>query len=1466
MAQYPDARAPFGLAGRESRLADTLASLRRGWRKTARIAGALLVGALLLAPAPSANAYPADQCAADRFGSDLNCTANDVAITNMQVIGDMTWCEGGTDIVVDLEVTVNFASPDRNDIGVFISNDGNDPQTTEANGGAASCSVSELPTESPFLDLDGDSCGDGNQSISGGTGSGTFYMTDVTVPCQAMPGSGNDLYVPFVVSWDQDKQGQNVCSDERDPVPRTKSKCNAPDIAQGTIQVGVMPSISKSDDIEYIKSGDSTTYDVTITNDTGDELGGAEFSDPAVSDMSVDSLNCTASGGATCPTGYTIADMQGDGITLPDMPDGGSLTFEIEATLTGDPNDTITNTGYVTMGSHTNSASDTNTIVDEIGISPTSQNKEGAAGNTVTYEYTVNNFTPWEDDISLSAVSSEGWNVLLSDATLTVDSEGSADFTLEVEIPAGASIDDFDTTTITATSGDDPTMTASATAKTTVAELLTLVPDNTAAGGPGQTFSYEHTLQNNFSSSQTISLSTAMTGDCTDWQATIYEADGETVISSVDLDGNGDNTDIVVEVTAPNSAAIGDSCVVTTTGTTSGVSASAKDTTTIKELGLFWDPDYEEESYIYPAGNNVYGKAFGLTDGEDYYFEWYDPAGDLVRTSSTTTVLGTVLPDTYKLPDDATLGTWNVKVWHDTTPDRELHQETDFYVGPDHIEASHSGDTETTDTNVEVDLALHDRFNHAIPEDSNGDLITANPPTTANPLLVTVTVDGSASIVSTSLGNATISGQKVTGLLDDTDGTATMTITNSVAETVNVTPESHEPALYGSPLRDESAAIDFKRPPLDHFRLEYNGQGLTCQPKSITVKACIDTNCNNLYAYDVSVSLSPGGWVGGDNKVLSGGSEEFELRKTTTGTVTLDIDSSSPSPNNTPVCVNTATDNESCDLTFHDSGFLVDVPTQTSCQTSGDLTLSAVRTDDVTQKCVPAFASTTKNLKIWAEYSDPASGTQSVELSHAGNDYSLPDTEPGATNIPIEFNADAEATYNLTYPDAGRLVLKTQYEGSGDDAGLTMLGDSTYVTKPAKLYVHSDDTDADCASGDATCSRLTAAGDSFNMKVRGACADNSLTPNFRLDNIDLTQNLVAPAGGESGSINVTNFNIADEDNGEHLINNQTVSEVGVFTFTASLGSGVDYFGETSIGNTTLNTSDNIGRFSPHHFVVNATEACNDSFTYSGQPFTVTAEARNQGDNPTRNYRDGFVRDPVISNAGDTDNFSNNTLGSSEFTTNDGIGERTDITYTFPDKKTAPLNITELRATDSDGITSDTYTEGEINIRSGRIALDNAYGSELVDLRVPMVAQYYDGDAFVRNEEDICDNGVTISLLNPTDTLEVGDGETRGETCVQDTDDSGDSGAGCAIAADTDIQYTDAPPDAGEYTLYLKAPDDDSSFDPDDPIYGTLTVRADAPAYLQYDWDDDATEEEPAATISFGRYRGDDRVIYWREKF
>ncbi|HET8747966.1 MAG TPA: hypothetical protein VFM98_20375, partial [Ramlibacter sp.] len=118
------------------------------------VAGGLLVLACMAARAAT---YPVDMCVGDRMADSLNCTANDVQITSIRIApgsGAPATCEGGTSVTLDLEVTVNFGSSTRYDVGIFLSQDGANPKerstrTLAGGTGSASCKVATLPSQVP---------------------------------------------------------------------------------------------------------------------------------------------------------------------------------------------------------------------------------------------------------------------------------------------------------------------------------------------------------------------------------------------------------------------------------------------------------------------------------------------------------------------------------------------------------------------------------------------------------------------------------------------------------------------------------------------------------------------------------------------------------------------------------------------------------------------------------------------------------------------------------------------------------------------------------------------------------------------------------------------------------------------------------------------------------------------------------------------------------------------------------------------------------------------------------------------------------------------------------------------------------------------------------------------------------------------------------------------------------------------
>ncbi|MEH6357233.1 MAG: DUF6701 domain-containing protein, partial [Marinobacter sp.] len=54
--------------------------------------------------------------------------------------------------------------------------------------------------------------------------------------------------------------------------------------------------------------------------------------------------------------------------------------------------------------------------------------------------------------------------------------------------------------------------------------------------------------------------------------------------------------------------------------------------------------------------------------------------------------------------------------------------------------------------------------------------------------------------------------------------------------------------------------------------------------------------------------------------------------------------------------------------------------------------------------------------------------------------------------------------------------------------------------------------------------------------------------------------------------------------------------------------------------------------------------------------------------------------------------------------------------------------------------------------------------------------------------------------------------------------------------------------------------------PGESNQGNVIAIFDVPLWLQGDWDQDGALENPQTTATFGVYRGNDRVIYWREIF
>jgi MSHA biogenesis protein MshQ len=745
--------------------------------------------------------------------------------------------------------------------------------------------------------------------------------------------------------------------------------------------------------------------------------------------------------------------------------------------------------------------------------------------------------------------------------------------------------------------------------------------------------------------------------------------------------------------------------------------------------------------------------------------------------------------------------------------------------------------------------------------------------------------NGSAGLAADRVATGTTSGAQTT--------TGNSTSANNVGQTVIIKPAVSETITFIASASTNSGgptggSVTITNPvfgmggSINHIRLIHDGVALTCAPETVTIQACADTAipCTQ-YTGSVTTTLSPTGWVGGDTISFSGGSTTAQLRRTTTGTVTLGAGSTSPTPTNATRCFIGVT--ETCSMEFFESGFIFDVPNHIS-DTIQNVTVSAVRTSDNSQTCAPAFTGT-KDVKFWTAYSNPNTGT----LQASVNGGSVPTSEPASPNTTLSFDANAQVTISVQYPDVGQLQLLMRLDGTGAETGLVMLGNDLFIARPDHFTLNIP---GNPAAADANGGVFVRAGEDFEITVEARNASGDITPNFGREtvpeSVDLTRTLVAPAGGNNPAVAGSFGTFGEDCAGDPAAGGTACGEfnwpeVGIITLTPELASGA-YLGT---GDVVGNVSANIGRFIPHHFSVTQNtpefEAACDSFTYIGQRFeystppVLTVTARSAADGVTQNYTAAFFKmtdAKFVSDGNKTYNAVTGTLdlnlistpdpaitdnadGTATLTFNSGTGiafvrddpeppfdaeisleinviDTDDVFY--GDISNNNLNPVRIPETSTDYIGFDSDPEQ----RWGRLRMINAGGSELLPLTVPVVAEYADStttagnESFVINTDDDNCAGLTLADFDFSGPLD-------------------------GISTPTFTALTN-----GVGALDFSAPN----------VTGFIEAEAELDSgfsYLQYNWDGETPPvysggdvKNPRARATFGIFNSSRNTIYMRE--
>ncbi len=701
---------------------------------------------------------------------------------------------------------------------------------------------------------------------------------------------------------------------------------------------------------------------------------------------------------------------------------------------------------------------------------------------------------------------------------------------------------------------------------------------------------------------------------------------------------------------------------------------------------------------------------------------------------------------------------------------------------------------------------------------------------------------------------------------------------------------------------------------VDHFRFTLPASnGLTCDAADVQIQACANSNCSELYQQPVSVNLSPnaspsanGGWVNGPLINFSNGIANLKLRRNTPGSVTVGVQNSTPTakPFSTNLCRygTGAYSAQNCSLVFSDSGFIIDVPHAYANQ-SVTARISAVSKDDASQQCVPSFGDVVKQVNFWSSYINPNSSDMSVGI----NSNLIGQSSSNATPINLNFDANGEADFTLSYREAGSLGLHARFTGSGDEQDLQLTGQANFIRVPRALLLsanHSYDlahSDGKCSAADLSCSVFARAGEGFNLNIKAVAAepneDNDFTnnlglTNYQQQNIILNHTLVEPSNGSAGSIGTLNYH---HELGSSTTVQQSVHEVGVFDF--SLVPPTSYLGLDLIAAglpIAVTSTGPIGRFIPAYFdvspmTVTLAAACSTGgqpFTYLGQPFGYAnnpglyLQPKSGSGSDTLNYLigDWWRYDNDWENREYINNINSLTvekvslnanvirqpsLGSGVILNDEQLRYQKPIDPMVPFNADFNLHLSINDLTDSDGVCYRVdyftscleYTFENIDqtmpLYWGRLTIEDVFGPETQGLEQPIYVERYTSNGFVRTTEDNCTAlpAITGFILQSDDYVVVTEGSAvppqvlaehtagnfaQGKRIVRFSA----PGAGVRGVIDTMLNLDT------HNLMWLAEPDDEKTLE-DQP--------------WQY-YFKDSTQGQ----VQFGLYRGNDRVIWWRE--
>ncbi|WP_197085479.1 DUF6701 domain-containing protein [Cellvibrio sp. pealriver] len=698
------------------------------------------------------------------------------------------------------------------------------------------------------------------------------------------------------------------------------------------------------------------------------------------------------------------------------------------------------------------------------------------------------------------------------------------------------------------------------------------------------------------------------------------------------------------------------------------------------------------------------------------------------------------------------------------------------------------------------------------------------------------------------------------------------------------------------------------------YLITHSATGITCAAESVTVTALNSSGVayNPPAGTVVTMSTAPatGVWVGGTTFTFTGSESSFTkyLRQTTPGNLTIRAESATASATSPITFLDTA-------LRIQHSASVIPIPTQIAgvegnVGNSKNAIAKVISTNPKTGVCEAVVASRTLQMGIGFTCNNPTTCAGGQFLV---NGAVIAPNNNGASvnynNVNVTFNASGEAPMTLNYSDVGQVTLhgRLKIDALGNNPELTIFASSSpFVVKPNSFVVAAvqrtnGTPNPGGSNAPGIAAQFVAAGEQFKVFVASmnGATPAAVTPNFGREITPetqflkiKTQSIVHPAGGVPTELTVSGSITAATPQGVFSYDDVRWNQVGSITIipeydnpaTTTIPNDRDYLGGGVVSN--FISTGTVGRFYPNHFTLansTLTNSCT-GFSYMQQPLNLSysIEAKGVAGNTLTNYIPAYGTMPTISyvteNADAGVNLSRFSDGATH-TWAAGVLPVNSAAATFsrsspnqtPDGPYTNLQV-GLQLTDSfdsrslQGLNMNASTTGAcsgagctairlgsaLNMRYGRLRLDDAFGPETAPLPVNFSTEYWGGGFFVPNTDDsnctkILRSAITYpagSILTPANLqVSLGSGTTTGSYA--------------SITA-TEIVFS-----SGSAQHSFSAPTGNAQ--------GQFNVDVDLTAYpwLRFDWNQDGNYSDtslPTARFGFGSYRGHDRVIYWRERF